>query len=383
VAEKLSAAAAASIEWAAENGVAFDYGKTEGALFHKKRSAPTATVAVGTNNVPFNKEATRWLGIWLDAQLSLKEHHATRMKEDRKATTRLRRLTGQMGLTPANCRKVMTACVQSATMFGAELWWKGDYATGTQGRAEEIQRLINQEARATTGCFRTTNLGALSMESGLKTATAQLENRQWRFGLRLLSLPLGDQAREVVGAPTGIGRLTNTLAHGGPTKSTVLLEELEILDAELLQKEEAEAKAEAERTRPGLTMFTDGSRLDDGATRYSVVWKRGLTWAGAKVHMGNNHEAYDAECAALAHALELAAQRSTTPERVTIFSDAQAAIRRMASDEPGPGQQYALQARKHITMLRRARKAWSSKSNGAPPTRESLATRRPMSGRRL
>jgi len=46
-----------------------------------------------------------------------------------------------------------------------------------------------------------------------------------------------------------------------------------------------------------------------------------------------------------------------TPERVTIFTDAQAAIRRMASDEPGPGQQYTLQlpARKHIAALRRAR----------------------------
>ena len=43
------------------------------------------------------------------------------------------------------------------------------------------------------------------------------------------------------------------------------------------------------------------------------------------------------------------------PKRVTIFTDAQAAIRRMASDEPGPGQQYALQARKHIATLRRAR----------------------------
>jgi len=150
VAAKLSAVAAATIGWAVENGVAFDSGKTEAVLFHKKRSAPRATVAVGTNSVPFNKEAARWLGIWLDAQLSLKEHHATRMNEGRKALTRLRRLTGQMGLTPANCRKVLTACVQSATMFGAELWWKGDHTTGTQGRAEEIQRLNNQEAQATT-----------------------------------------------------------------------------------------------------------------------------------------------------------------------------------------------------------------------------------------
>jgi len=64
---------------------------------------------------------------------------------------------------------------------------------------------------------------------------------------------------------------------------------------------------------------------------------------------------YDAECAALAQALGEAARRNTTPERVTIFSDAQAAIKRMASDELGPGKQYALQARKHIATLRKAR----------------------------
>ena len=46
-----------------------------------------------------------------------------------------------------------------------------------------------------------------------------------------------------------------------------------------------------------------------GAVGYSVVWK-GLTWAGAKVHMGSNQEAYDAECAALAYALEIATQRT-------------------------------------------------------------------------
>jgi len=73
------------------------------------------------------------------------------------------------------------------------------------------------------------------------------------------------------------------------------------------------------------------------------------------MHMGHNQKAYDAECAALARALELASRRNTTPKRVTIFTDAQAAIRRTAWDEPGPGQRYALQARKHIATLHRAR----------------------------
>jgi len=177
------------------------------------------------------------------------------------------------------------------------------------------------------------------MEAGHRPATNQLENRQRRFGLRLLSLPRGDKAREVVGANTAIGqRLSTALAYTSWTEETVLLEEPETLDAELIQEEEEEAKKDAEKTRPGLTMFTDGSRMDDGAAGYTITWKRGESWVGIKAHMGHNQEAYDTECAALARALESAVRRPTTPERVTIFTDAQAAIRRIASEEPGPGQ---------------------------------------------
>jgi hypothetical protein len=53
----------------------------------------------------------------------------------------------------------MTACIQSVAMFGSELWWKGDQARGTIGQANQLQLLVSQETRATTGCFRTTNLG--------------------------------------------------------------------------------------------------------------------------------------------------------------------------------------------------------------------------------
>jgi hypothetical protein len=69
------------------------------------------------------------------------------------AMGRLRRLTGQKGLSPANCRKVRTACSQSVAMFGSELWWKGDGVVGTMERAEELQKVVNQQARAVTGCF--------------------------------------------------------------------------------------------------------------------------------------------------------------------------------------------------------------------------------------
>jgi len=119
-------------------------------------------------------------------------------------------------------------------------------------------------------------------------------------------------------------------------------------------------------------MFTDGSRLDDGVAGYAVVWKKGQSWVGIETHMGYNQEAYDAECAALARAPESASRRQIAPEQVTIFTDAQAAIRRIASEEPGPGQKYALQARKHIAVRGRAS---SPRSGGTRRTRESPATK--------
>jgi len=117
------------------------------------------------------------------------------------------------------------------------------------------------------------------------------------------------------------------------------------------------AKEEAEWYRSGLTMFTDGSRLDNGATGYSVVWQNGQRWVGIKSHMGCGQEAYDAECAALVRALETATRRRTTLEKVTIFTDAQAAIRRIASDEPGPG---------HIATLRRAKPGYRHRDQVVP-----------------
>lgn len=48
---------------------------------------------------------------------------------------------------------------------------------GAKGGVEDVQKLVSQEARAVTGCFRTTNTDAHAMESDLPPAVALLENR--------------------------------------------------------------------------------------------------------------------------------------------------------------------------------------------------------------
>jgi hypothetical protein len=121
-----------------------------------------ATVESEGQRVPFNKSATRWLGVWLDSQLTLKDHRRAMLKKGRKAMAQIRRLAGKLGFTPSNYRKVMSACVQSVAMYGSELWWRG-----IGSRAADLQKLVNQEAWTVTGCSRSTNIGALAMESAL------------------------------------------------------------------------------------------------------------------------------------------------------------------------------------------------------------------------
>jgi len=276
------------------------------------------------------------------------------MNKGRKVLARLKRLAGQMELMSDNYHKVMTAYVQLVVMYGTELCWKGEGKPGMSGGAGELQKLVNQEARAVTGCFRTTNLGALTMESRLRPATAQLDNRQRQFTAQLLSLPAGSEARGIMGAHSAIGRrLEASIGYSGRVEGTEMVSRPVKTDAVRIVEEQKRAIEEAEKDREGLTIFTNGSRLESGATGYGMAWKAGNRWVGVKAHIGYNQEAFDVECAALARVLEVAARRRTGPKAVTIFTDLQAAMARIASEEPGPAQRYVRQTREWIKELRK------------------------------
>ena len=64
---------------------------TEATLLSKRTIvvAEERGIQVGGRLLYFNKRATRWLGVWLDSHLALREHHNVRMKKARVAQTRL------------------------------------------------------------------------------------------------------------------------------------------------------------------------------------------------------------------------------------------------------------------------------------------------------
>jgi len=93
--------------------------------------------------------------------------------------------------------------------------------------------------------------------------------------------------------------------------------------------------------------WTDGSRSDDGRVGAAAVCKHRDKWRSRHSYLGTGQmEVFDDELWAIGLAVEVMIEKTKTLQRhgvktVAVFSDSQAAIRRMAHLEPGLGQRLA------------------------------------------
>jgi hypothetical protein len=200
VVERLEAGTAERIEWASRRDLQFGSAKMESALFtlrkrHKKPLRPklTAKIHVGNGFVQFNKEATRWLGVWMDAHLTFKQHHNRCMKKARAAEAQLRALTKMHGIVPERVRAVQIASVQAIALYGSERWSDPREI----GRREDLPLLLNRQAGSILGTLPTTPMGALMRESRLTPAPVALDAKQQRFTAMLASLCAGSKLTAV------------------------------------------------------------------------------------------------------------------------------------------------------------------------------------------
>lgn len=71
--ETLEKAAQTVLEWGILTPITYDTSKTEAELFSKShrqrmnKQLQEAKIKFGNERIPFDKEATRWLGVWLNS----------------------------------------------------------------------------------------------------------------------------------------------------------------------------------------------------------------------------------------------------------------------------------------------------------------------------
>ena len=248
--------------------------------------------------------------------------------------------------------------VQSIALYGSELWWKGQ-----KKHEHTIQHLFNRQARAITGMYRSTTLHPLLCEAGIIPASTCLDYRQRLYAHRLLSFPEQHPAKDILPVSLRKGdegfqpgelpqdslmwtqnaRATSyrqwlawqiTIEHSVDPANGV--EPVEVIktgtcfEGKIIIENKKQALDEATKYRPGLVLWTDGSKLENGNTGAAVCWrdKRTNRWREKSVFLGRNKEVLDAELWAIMDALEIAIEgtSNTSDPPITIFSDSQKAF---------------------------------------------------------
>jgi hypothetical protein len=111
---KLSKYTATCLTWAQDNAVHFEEDKTEAILFSQHREYQRGSeeaVVVGNHATPFNEQATRWLGFWLDPKLMLNHHHQKWLTNTRQQQARSSCLCHHQGLLPGSTANLQKAVV--------------------------------------------------------------------------------------------------------------------------------------------------------------------------------------------------------------------------------------------------------------------------------
>ena len=109
----------------------------------------------------------------------------------------------------------------------------------------------------------------------------------------------------------------------------------------VVEKKEEALRTAREWDRPD-TVWTDGSRQENGRVGAACVWRNGEGWTGRRFYLGTNKEVFDAEVFAVYQALRTIEQRQERGHGYTVFVDSTSAIGRVRDDELGPGQRFAV-----------------------------------------
>ena len=127
VTQGLERAAAESLRWAESNAVRFETAKTEAILLSRRRghgrTRTCRAIRVGDQEIHFARKATRWLGVWIDSALTLRDSRRQVLNRAKGAEAAVRRLVSKYEVPPASARNLQQALVHGTLLYAAELTW--------------------------------------------------------------------------------------------------------------------------------------------------------------------------------------------------------------------------------------------------------------------
>lgn len=222
ISEQLSRASRLAIRWGQTNAATFEIRKTEAILLSRSRrhwrDKINEGVRVGDQTIPYNRRATRWLGIWIDSRLSFRENTIVSAARVKKAETRLASFVRRNGVPPLSARHLQEVIIGSTLMYGSEVTWRGQAFMRVS-----IQRAINRMSRSSLGVLRSTPIAFLEAFGGSMLVVPRLDMRQAAYVGRVTSAEAeGIRAIAPGGGALAVrlrGSLQDVLGPDQPTQS--------------------------------------------------------------------------------------------------------------------------------------------------------------------
>ena len=149
--------------WAVDNFMEVNASKTVYAVFSKRPRLPD--IALTLNGTPLQRDdGARLLGVFLDPQLTMKNHASTSVREAHKRAASLKKIASRkFGPRTADLRSFLIGFVRSKLMYGMVC----AHPSMCQTRLEDLERVQRGAARVATGLMPSASDSAALLEANL------------------------------------------------------------------------------------------------------------------------------------------------------------------------------------------------------------------------
>lgn len=388
-----------------ENLVQFDMDKTE--LIHfGSQNTEKNQLRINSELVIEPKVLVKWLGIWLNSKLCFKSHVEKKIAAAERTLNQIIRLSNtERGLSFQAIRQLYIACITSIADYGVPIWWNNQ-----KYLLKKYEKLQNQALRKILGAFKSSPIYAMEIEASIPPPKIRFKKICMGYALRTLQLQKSHVIRERVSSSfppysSGIELNWNKFLDWNeininnsrkkiPTqlfRNLSLIKELftslkterikikwnapwhsrldEIIDINisLLSKKE-EAKSHEKlvkelKNQDNILIYSDGSKSENNKVGAGVYMEEYQSHTSRKQYeryywnLGLNLEVFDAELFAIEKSFKLAVQKykknKEKIKNIWIFSDSQAAIKRLRTKRLGIGLYFCQSIRQKAEFLKR------------------------------
>ncbi|KAG6438775.1 hypothetical protein O3G_MSEX000212 [Manduca sexta] len=287
---------------------------------------------MGGVNIGLEKEI-KILGVTIDSGLTFNAHVAEVCKKAVAFYNQLSRAArSQWGLGPEIIQLLYTAVVEPIVLYGASVWAPASRKLGVRKQLAVVQRGFAQKL---TRAYRTVSLNSALLLAGIlpldirARENASLYEIKRGFSQRVV----GDREVE---RPVAFGELEHP-AQRCTIAYRCLADRAEVSQA---------------ITDQGLTIYTDGSKIEGKVGAAFSVWENAAETKTKKLRLDSYCTVYQAELLALHRAVEEAAKSAAV--KCSILSDSRAALDTVSdSVSLHP---LAMSIRKHLKTMKEQNK---------------------------